>query len=56
MVQTQTGVPPCQQLISGWTRLPQSDSTILKSLSLPHENILFLCIPNPGDGISADNE
>lgn len=56
MLHAQTGVPPCQQLVSGWTRLPQTDATVLSSLSLPRENILFLCIPNAADGITADDE
>lgn len=56
MLNAQTGVPPCQQLLSGWTRLPQSDNTTLSSLSLPRENILFLCLPNVADGVTAEDE
>lgn len=51
-----TGVPACQQLLSGWTRLPQNDATTLSSLSLPRENILFLSVPNIADGTTADDE
>lgn len=56
MLHAQAGVSPCQQYISGWTRVPPSDTTVLNTLSLPRENILFLGIPNATDRIASDEE
>lgn len=56
LLHDRTGIPICQQLLSGWIRLPHSDAAVLSSLSLPRENILFLCVPNVADGITADDE
>ncbi|KDR09433.1 FAS-associated factor 1 [Zootermopsis nevadensis] len=46
LVTAQLGIPTCQQCFEGWKSYPSSDFTILGSLGLPKENILFLTIPN----------
>ncbi|KAJ4448215.1 hypothetical protein ANN_10229 [Periplaneta americana] len=50
MVTAQLGIPICQQDFEGWKHYPSSDSTILASLNLPRENVLFLTIPDMRDG------
>lgn len=56
MLHGHTGVPACQQILNGWARTPPSETVTLKSLSLPRENILFMCTMNAADGVPADDE
>ncbi|PSN41351.1 FAS-associated factor 1 [Blattella germanica] len=46
MLMAQLGIPTCQQELEGWKQYPSSDSTVLSSLNLPRENMLFLTIPD----------
>lgn len=56
MLHAQLGIAPCQQILSGWTRLPVNETMSLATLSLPRENILFLSTNTSNDGIMADEE
>lgn len=56
MLHAQSGIAPCQQLLSGWTRVPQSETVPLATLSLPRENMLFLIPSSNNDGVTADEE
>ncbi|XP_022206141.2 FAS-associated factor 1 [Nilaparvata lugens] len=45
LIFAKTQIPICQQILDGWENAPSSDSVLLSSLNLPHENLLFLTVP-----------
>ncbi|XP_076635761.1 fas associated factor casp isoform X2 [Colletes latitarsis] len=42
LIWERTSVPPCQQRLYGWTKVPESPSTSLQTLDLPRENTLCM--------------
>uniref|UniRef100_A0A1B6DVE3 UBX domain-containing protein n=1 Tax=Clastoptera arizonana TaxID=38151 RepID=A0A1B6DVE3_9HEMI len=46
MIYAQLGVPPCQQVLTGWKNVDFNDNNTLASLHLPRENLLFLSAPD----------
>ena len=42
LIAGKTGVPVCQQLLTGWANEPQSDADTLTKLKIPHESFLFV--------------
>ena len=46
VISSKIGVPPEVQELKGWKRFKGTDSTILRDLSLPQDNTLFLLTPN----------
>ncbi|XP_076178069.1 fas associated factor casp isoform X2 [Ptiloglossa arizonensis] len=55
LIWEQTHVPPCQQRLHGWTKVPESPSTSLQTLDLPKENILCMSSPSEDLDITTDN-
>ncbi|KAF2904052.1 hypothetical protein ILUMI_02149 [Ignelater luminosus] len=49
-------IAPCRQLLSGWARLVQFETTPLSQLMLPKENTIHLHVKRSGGGFSAEDE